>query len=169
MDVLVYHTLCTSSHLQIRSRTQTVRSTDSFFRMDREVSVFRAAKNALGCPSIQENHLNFQPYFPVSTAAMPKATAKPMRKYRAMLLRSKNPLPVTVTAPMTAMTANTAIITLAILQMVLFTAILQIISGFINRNNVLPGDIDDCFLLAFGAAQGDLIWRFRFYFFWLQQ
>lgn len=92
-----------------------------------------------------------------------------MRKYRAILLKSKKPLPVTVTAPMIAMTAKTAVITLAILQMFFFIVILQIISGFINRNNVLPGDIDDCFLLAFGALQGDLIWRFHFYFFWLQQ
>ena len=67
-------------------------------------------------------YLDFQPYRPVITAAMPNTTAKPMRKYRTILLKSKKPLPVTVTAPMIAIIANTAVITLAILQMVFFIA-----------------------------------------------
>lgn len=78
-----------------------------------------------------EVYLDFQPYRPVITAAMPNTTAKPMRKYRTILLKSKKPLPVTVTAPMIAITANTAKITLAILQMFFFIVIPQIISGFI--------------------------------------
>lgn len=98
-----------------------------------------------------EVYLDFQPYLPVITAAMPKTAAKPMRKYRAILLKSKKPLPITVTAPMIAMTVNTAIITLAILQMAFFMVILHTMFGFIDRKHILPGYADYSFLLAFGA------------------
>lgn len=52
-----------------------------------------------------------------------------------MLLKSKKPLPVTVTAPMIAMTVNTAIITLVILQMAFFMAILHIISDLLTATS----------------------------------
>ncbi|MCD8385140.1 MAG: hypothetical protein LUC39_09335, partial [Clostridiales bacterium] len=71
----------------------------------------------------REVYLNFQPYLAVITATMPKTTAKPMRKYRAILLKSKKPLPVTVTAPTIATTVKTATIILTILQTVFFVAI----------------------------------------------
>ena len=83
----------------------------------------------------QETYLDIQPYLPVTTATMPNTTAKPKRKYRAILLKSKKPLPVTVTAPMIAMTVNTAIITLVILQMAFFMAILHIISELLTATS----------------------------------
>lgn len=37
---------------------------------------------------------------------------------------------------------------------------LSIIFNFIDRNYILPGYVDDCFLLAFGAVQGE-VFKYR--------
>lgn len=46
MDVLVYHTLCTSSHLHIQSKKHLVRPALENLK----ISVLKAAKNIPGCP-----------------------------------------------------------------------------------------------------------------------
>ena len=47
-----------------------------------------------------------------------------------------------------------AIIVIKIVVFFFILSSLSIIFDFIDRNNILPGYIDDCFLLAFGAVQG---------------